>query len=136
MCSECKDGSTNDWIELDCNGNKFLIAKIANANNLPSGDFKGKVELLQSIKKTKNDYCLFYIFISHKDKDLKLTYSDFISTTEIQKPNPVFRMPGFGEFCNGPPGKRLFSFNDVFIESDRAYLCLPCKIPVGKISIT
>jgi hypothetical protein len=93
MCSEYNNGSSNDWIELNCNGNKLLIAKIANADNLPSGDYNGKTELLKLITGINNSHCLFYIFISHKDKDLKLTYSDFKSTTEIQKPHPVFRMP-------------------------------------------
>jgi hypothetical protein len=93
MCSECNNGSLNDWIELDFNGNKLLITKIANADNLPSGSFKGKTELFKSITGTNKNYFLFYIFISHKDKDLKLTYSDFISTPEAQKPDPVFRMP-------------------------------------------
>jgi hypothetical protein len=93
MCSECNDHSYNDWIELDCNGNKLLIAKIANANDLPSGDFKGKTELLKSTSGTNKNFFLFYIFVSHKDKGLKLKYSDFLSTTKIQTPDPVFRMP-------------------------------------------
>jgi hypothetical protein len=93
MCSECKFECLNDLIQINCNGNSYLLGKIADKKNAPLGDFTGKTELGQRIK-DKNPCCfLFYIYISHNDKDLILSYSDTLATIAVEKTHPVFRMP-------------------------------------------
>jgi hypothetical protein len=93
MCSEKDTSAADSWIEFEYDSEKCLIIKVADSKNQPSGEYIGKKDLENALKRNKGNYCLLYIIIPNKEKDLTLSYSDSFSTMVTRKAHPIFRMP-------------------------------------------